>query len=111
MKRLFKSIGFLACLLLFIWGGYTNLLYYFVRPYITIVGSACLADGIGRQSVELLAELQAQVTVDFIPTTKTCLKDIPKDIQKNFAIDIKSWVELFFLKTVYGFQVSLIINF
>lgn len=83
MKRLFKSIGFLSCLLVFTWGGYTSSLYYFVRPYITIVGSACMADGIGRQSVELLAELQNQVTVDFIPTTKTCLKDIPKNIQKK----------------------------
>ena len=83
MKRLFKSIGCLACLLLFTWGGYTSWLYYLSRPYITIVGSACVADGIGRQSVELLAELQAKVTVDFIPTTKTCLKDIPKHIQKK----------------------------
>lgn len=83
MKGHFKSIGYLACLLLFIWGAYTSYLRYLIRPYITIVGSACIADGIGRQSVELLAELQTQVTVDFIPTTKTCLKDIPKNLQKK----------------------------
>lgn len=83
MKRRFKSIGYFACLLLLIWEGYATCLRYLVRPYITVVGSACMADGIGRQSVELLGELGAQVIVDFIPTTKTCLKDIPQHIQKH----------------------------
>lgn len=41
-----------------------------------------MADGIGRQSVELLSELQKAVTVDFIPTTKTSLKDVPDNIKK-----------------------------
>lgn len=83
MKRLIKTFGYLTSLFLLTWGGYFIYSYYFFQPYITVVGSVCMADGIGRQSVELLSELQKAVTVDFIPTTKTSLKDVPNNIKKN----------------------------
>ncbi|MGL4347915.1 MAG: glycosyltransferase [Chlamydiales bacterium] len=82
IKRFIQPIVYLTCLCLLTWGGYAIYSYYLFQPYITVVGSVCMADGIGRQSVELLSELQKKVTVDFIPTTKTYLKDIPRDLKK-----------------------------
>lgn len=82
MKKFIKQVGYVLGIFFLVGMGYYIYSYYFFQPYITVVGSVCMADGIGRQSVELLSELQKKVTVDFIPTTKTTLKDVPHNMRK-----------------------------
>lgn len=82
IKTLVRPIAYLTGLFLLGWGGSSICSYYLFQPYITVIGSVCMADGIGRQSVELLSELQKKVRVDFIPTTKTSLKDVPSTMKK-----------------------------
>lgn len=82
IKTLVRPIVYLTGLFLLGWEGFSIYSYYLIQPYITVIGSVCMADGIGRQSVELLCELKKKVRVDFIPTTKTSLKDVPSIMKK-----------------------------
>lgn len=56
----------------------------YVRPYdLTVVGPVRFADGIGRQSVELIDTLKDHLSINFIPTTEIKkLDDVPKLVQK-----------------------------
>ncbi len=53
-----------------------------IRPYLTIVGSVCMADGLGRQSVELMSALGNKYSVNFIPTTEVKLQEVPSLARK-----------------------------
>ncbi|MBS3905212.1 MAG: glycosyltransferase family 4 protein [Simkania sp.] len=50
-------------------------------PHLTVIGFAKMADGLGRQSVELMDGLYDDVELGFIPSSKSDLKDVPERIQ------------------------------
>ena len=52
------------------------------RPYLTVVGPLHMADGIGRQSVELIETLKGKVSIGFIPTNRPIYRDVPKEVRK-----------------------------
>jgi len=54
----------------------------FSKPDLTIVGVVNMADGLGRQSVELINALQDEVTIGFVPTAEPCYKAVPKPVKK-----------------------------
>jgi len=53
------------------------------RPYLTVMGYIDAADGLGRQSIELINALKDEVSIGFIPTENIIkLKSVPKDVCK-----------------------------
>lgn len=52
------------------------------RPYLSVVGFVNMADGIGRQSVELIDVLRDHVSTNFISTRKANKKFVPKQVRK-----------------------------
>jgi len=58
---------------------YRRMLY---RPHLTVVGFACMSDGIGRQSVEIIDAMKDFVSVGFYPTQKSLMTDVPEGVQK-----------------------------
>ncbi len=54
------------------------------RPYLTVIGPICLADGIGRQSVELVNALKDEFTIGVIADSKSKqnFKDYPRKTKK-----------------------------
>lgn len=55
---------------------------YFTRPYLTVVGVVNMADGLGRQSVEVMDTLKDKVSIGFVPTHLPCYKDVPKPVKR-----------------------------
>jgi len=54
----------------------------FSKPDVTIIGVVNMADGLGRQSVELIDMLKDKVKVGFLQTAQPCYKAVPKPIRK-----------------------------
>lgn len=55
------------------------------RPYLTVIGYVQMADGLGRQTVELIDTLKDEVTISFIPTHKKRMKgmnDVPRKVKQ-----------------------------
>lgn len=52
------------------------------RPHLTVIGFVNMADGLGRQSAELIDTLKDDMTVNFVPTQKTKSRDLPEKIYK-----------------------------
>lgn len=50
------------------------------RPYLTVIGYAKMADGIGRQAVELMNAVYDDVSLGFVPYHKSNLTDVPERI-------------------------------
>lgn len=69
---------------LFVFAISFSLLYkiYFSQPYLTVIGVVRMADGIGRQSVELIDSLKDQLSIGFLKTAAPCYKDVPKEVKK-----------------------------
>lgn len=55
---------------------------HFSRPYLTVVGVVRMADGLGRQSVEIIEALKNEVSVGFLQTSRPCYKDVPKNVKR-----------------------------
>jgi glycosyltransferase involved in cell wall biosynthesis len=51
------------------------------RPYLTVIGPIKMADGIGRQSVELMDVLFEAVSINCIPISKPNFKDVPERVK------------------------------
>lgn len=74
-----KYIFGLLCILLLAAGG----VYYhhtLSRPHLTVVGRAKMADGLGRQTVELIDAFKEEMRIGFIPTHRNRYQDIPKGV-------------------------------
>lgn len=82
MKRNLKKYSLIAGLFLCGYLGHQIYYKFFFRPYLTIVGSVCMADGLGRQSVELINTLHKQVSINFVPTTEMNFREVPKAVKK-----------------------------
>lgn len=54
---------------------------HFSRDYLTVIGYVQVADGLGRQTVELIDALKDDVSINFIPTQKTVLRDVPAGVR------------------------------
>lgn len=52
------------------------------QPYLTVVGKIRMADGLGRQSADLIQAMKEEVCVNFIATEKGDLRNVPGDILK-----------------------------
>ncbi len=52
------------------------------RPYLTVMGYVRMADGLGRQTVELIDALKDDMSIGFIPTHNNQLQDVPKRLHK-----------------------------
>jgi len=50
------------------------------RPYLSVVGRATMADGIGRQAIDLINLFVDDLSIGFIPTAPPTLVDIPPKI-------------------------------
>ncbi len=50
------------------------------RPYLTVIGPAKMADGIGRQAAELMNALCDELSIGFIPSNKIHYSDLPPKI-------------------------------
>ena len=60
-------------------------IYYknnYSRPYLTVVGFVRMADGLGRQTAELIDAFKDEMSVGFIPTHRNRYQDVPKGILK-----------------------------
>jgi glycosyltransferase involved in cell wall biosynthesis len=68
------SVIFAACVI-----GYKQ---FFSQPYLTVVGVVNMADGIGRQSVELIEALRDKVSVGFVATAKPCYKSVSTPVKR-----------------------------
>jgi len=51
------------------------------RPHLTVIGYAQMADGIGRQTVELINALYDSVSIGVLPYKRSRLEGVPKPIQ------------------------------
>ena len=76
-----KPLIYLICYLLFgafwehkIYTGYAE------TPDLTIIGGVSMADGLGRQSIELMEALNNSLKIEFIPTYVDSLQDLPQSI-------------------------------
>jgi glycosyltransferase involved in cell wall biosynthesis len=54
----------------------------FAKPDLTIIGVVNMADGLGRQSVELIDTLYKEMRIGFVPTALSCYKSVPKPVKK-----------------------------
>lgn len=52
------------------------------RPYLTVIGFANMADGIGRQTVEIIDSMKNYMSVGFYPTQSSNLEDVPNHVRK-----------------------------
>lgn len=52
------------------------------QPHLTVIGFINMADGLGRQSAELIDTLKDEMTVNFVPTQKMRRQDLPENIYK-----------------------------
>ncbi len=52
------------------------------RPDLTVIGYVNRADGLGRQSVELIDALKGDLSIEFIATKKSRFADVPSDVIK-----------------------------
>lgn len=55
---------------------------YFVRPYLTVVGGIKMADGLGRQSVELIDQFKDEFAVSLVSTYVDDWRDVPEKVRK-----------------------------
>lgn len=53
---------------------------YKIKPDVTIIGPICMADGIGRQTIELVRSIDDDVTIQIKPTS-IIYEDLPKEIE------------------------------
>ena len=72
----------LFSLLLLISGGVFLCLKSSKPPYLTVVGRVKMADGIGRQSVEVIDALRMDIPISFVPTVPPELQDVPKPVRE-----------------------------
>ncbi|MCH9631580.1 MAG: hypothetical protein S4CHLAM37_16040 [Chlamydiia bacterium] len=56
---------------------------FFSKPYLTVIGVVNMADGLGRQSVEVMETLKDKVSIGFVSTSYPCFKDVPKSIRRT----------------------------
>ena len=54
-------------------------------PYLTVMGNIYMADGLGRQTVELVQAIQNRVSVECIPTQIRDWSDVPKQVRKAIS--------------------------
>ncbi|MGE5195964.1 MAG: glycosyltransferase [Anaerolineae bacterium] len=83
-----KTLYAAITIFLFIGGGICLKKWYdyrHVQPHLSVVGFIKMADGLGRQSVELISALKDDICISFIPSRKSNLKDIPKDTREIVA--------------------------
>lgn len=52
------------------------------RPYLTVIGPVQMADGIGKQSIEVIDALKERVSIGFIPTGHLNLHGVPSAVKK-----------------------------
>ncbi len=88
-KRNKRNSLFNYAVILFILLGVGSLYYFKVRkpkvPYLSVVGFVNMADGLGRQSVELIDALKGSMDVGFVSTRKLHAKDfegVPEAVVK-----------------------------
>lgn len=55
---------------------------YFSAPYLTVVGVVNMADGLGRQSVELIDSLKGKISIGFLQTSYPCFKGVPRAVKR-----------------------------
>ena len=52
----------------------------FSRPHLTVMGYVRMADGLGRQTAELIDAFKDEMSVGFVPTHRNRLQDVPKHL-------------------------------
>ncbi len=52
------------------------------RPHLTVMGYVRMADGLGRQTVEVIDTFKDEMSVSFVPTHRNRLQDVPKRLHK-----------------------------
>lgn len=78
-KKMIFLAGFLwTCLV----GLSVSYVLFFSRPYLTVVGVVNMADGLGRQSVELIDTLKNDMSIGFVQTAKPCYKAVPASVKR-----------------------------
>ena len=75
-KRLFFSLFLIPVLA----AGLYVYKSYFARPYLTVMGYVRMADGLGRQTAELIAAFKEEMSIGFVPTHRTRKEDVPEGI-------------------------------
>lgn len=78
-KLLISLLLVLAVLMPFGASYYRRMIY---RPYLTVIGFANMADGIGRQSVEIIDVMKDHVSVGFHPSRPSKMQDLPLAVEK-----------------------------
>lgn len=77
---------FLCLFVTLIFGGYKFYRHHYKnvkRPEVTVAGFVDMADGLGRQSVEIIQTLKKKFDVHFQNTRDTHYKDVPKKLHKT----------------------------
>lgn len=83
MKKIHKKLLWVLAVLAMMTSGFLLVhKLHFSRPYLTIVGVVRMADGLGRQSVEIIEALKNEVSVGFVQTSRPCYKDVPKNVAR-----------------------------
>lgn len=83
MKPTYKKlIVIFAVFFLFITTFTSVYLALFKRPYLTIIGPVEMADGIGRQSVEIIDALKEDFPIGFLQTCEPNFVDVPRKVKK-----------------------------
>lgn len=80
--------GFALNTLLFtalFFGAFWLLRPYLFRPDVTVVGYIKMADGLGRQSAELIDALSETLSINFLPTQKSCFENVSKQVKRTLA--------------------------
>lgn len=80
-KKFAKSSTLILFSLALCFAAYKYYQKYLARPYLTVIGYVNLADGIGRQSVELINALKDEVSISFIRTGGA--RELPHDLPKK----------------------------
>ncbi len=62
-------------------GGVKLYTTYVKKPDLTVIGYMRMADGLGRQTVELINTFKNDLSINFISTQKNCFIDFPKKIK------------------------------
>lgn len=83
-----KSILIIAAAAVCLFLAYTSYARFFHQPDLTVVGFIDLADGVGRQSLELIDTFKNDCSVNFIPTRPSKLSDVScslkRIVRKNY---------------------------
>jgi glycosyltransferase involved in cell wall biosynthesis len=82
MKKFRFLIGSLILILSFGFIGHSVYERFFHRPYLSVIGYVKMADGIGRQAVEVIDALREDIDIAHSETAPVDLTDVPEEVKK-----------------------------